>query len=513
MTALAVSPASGQEDPDRPSVGAAVQVTSNPDPARAHSSPQIAVNPTNGELVIAEGEVRNTKACRFHLSVDKGRSWFPGGEASLEPFTDCTLQATNGHYVSMQFDNDGVLWAAFFASDPALTRTTNRDDIPRHLFLGRSPDSGRSWETTMAYEGPDEPGTGGSRRAMIAVDQADAGNIYIGWQKGRAGSGEPRKAMLSVSNDGGQSFAPPIEMSDGRGGSQPRPAVDGDGVAHVLWFIETAGLPSDPPPNRPLVYQRSTDKGRSWSSPQEIDPLNAGFSFGRKPLLAADPNSSNLLAIWYGNPDEQAQRPDPGEPSTDAFDDNQIMVRRSGDAGSSWSEPTFVNDDAERANIQHYDPGISIAPNGRIDVAWYDFRNSPTPEGTGEGGNDGGSHDVYYSSSTDGGATWSTNLRVSDRIIDRTIGVWSNNAHSHTNVGIASDNDTVYVTWQDTRNGSPTAQAEDVYFAAIDVDGDLGSAPDDGRVPLWLLVTAAVLVGMGLTIALVLALSRQRTTA
>jgi hypothetical protein len=43
-------------------------------------------------------------------------------------------------------------------------------------------------------------------------------------------------------------------------------------------------------------------------------------------LLAADPNSSALYTIWYGNPDPQAQRPEPGEPSTDEFDDNEIMT-------------------------------------------------------------------------------------------------------------------------------------------------------------------------------------------
>lgn len=470
------------------------------------------MNPTNGDVVIAEGEVRTTRECRFHVSVNEGRTWAPGGDAFVEPFTDCTLQATNGHYVSMQFDADGVLWAAFFASDPALKQTTNRDDIPRHLFLARSPDSGRTWQTTMAYEAPQEPGTGGSRRAMIAVDPTDANNIYVGWQKGRAGSGEPRKAMLSISRDGGQSFEPPMELSDDRGGSQPRPAVDGDGVAHVLWFIETAGLPSDPPPNRPLVYQRSTAEGRTWSEVEEIDALNAGFSFGRKPLLAADPNSSALYAIWYGNPDPQAQRPEPGEPSTDEFDDNEIMARVSLDSGATWSEPRFVNDEVEVANIQHYDPGIAIAPNGRVDVAWYDFRNSPVPEASAEGGNDGGSQDVYYGFSTDEGSSWSENVRVSDRIIDRTIGVWSNNAHSHTNVGIASTDDTVYLAWQDTRNGDPLNQAEDIYFASVRLGGNGEvEAGDTDDLPAWLLGLASAAVGMGLAATLVFLLSRRLT--
>lgn len=39
----------------------AVQVTPNRDPVRAHSSPQIALNPDNGELVIVESNPRAAK--------------------------------------------------------------------------------------------------------------------------------------------------------------------------------------------------------------------------------------------------------------------------------------------------------------------------------------------------------------------------------------------------------------------------------------------------------------------
>jgi DMSO/TMAO reductase YedYZ molybdopterin-dependent catalytic subunit len=60
--------------PGEPRVTNAVQVTANPDPSRAHSSPQIARNPTNGELAIVETEVRSDRSCRIHISADNGQS-------------------------------------------------------------------------------------------------------------------------------------------------------------------------------------------------------------------------------------------------------------------------------------------------------------------------------------------------------------------------------------------------------------------------------------------------------
>ncbi len=163
---------------------AAVQVTNNLDPNRAHSTPQIAVNPKTGEIVIGSAEVRTKKTCDIHISADEGRSWSPGGDPMTRPFTDCSQQATNGPYITFQFTPDGVLWAAFFGSDPKYVTQVNRAETPRHIFVARSEDSGRTWRTTRAFEGKEgDPGIGNSRRPQIAVDPSDPKNVYDGWQK------------------------------------------------------------------------------------------------------------------------------------------------------------------------------------------------------------------------------------------------------------------------------------------------------------------------------------------
>ncbi len=503
---------------DEPVVTGAVQVTNNPDQTRAHSTPQLARNPVTGELVIAEAEIRTKRTCDIHISVDDGRTWFDGGSPMTKPYTDCSLQATNGPYITLQFVPDGTLFASFFGSDPKYIPQLNRNDIPRHIFVARSGDSGRTWTTTMAYEGKEnDPGIGGSRRAQLSVDNANPLNVYVGWQKGGfsvPAPGGPRKSMLSVSHDGGRTFGPPLEMSDGRGGGQPRTAVDSKGVVHAIFAADAFGAPTVDPPPRPILYRRSVDQGRTWSAAQEIDPGNAGFSFNRRQLIAIDPKTDALYVTWHGNTNPKAKRPPVGDPSTPAFDDREILFRASTDGGTTWGASKAVNDDAPKPNIQHYDPGISVAPNGRLDLAWYDFRNSPTPENEGPGGNAGGMNDVYAASSYDGGATFTKNVRVTDRIIDRTIGVWSNNSHSQTSVAIISSDTTTYVAWQDSRNGNAVNNIEDIYFAAIQHGPPVEKRTATGDdVPGWVVVGAAAAVGMGLTTLLALSVSRRRTAA
>ena len=97
---------------------AAVQVTRNPDPARAHATPVLARNPKTGELVIAETEYRTTLACNVHISTDDGRSWAPGGDFMLNPYTNCGGDALSTINITMAFDANGVLFLSYAAHDP-----------------------------------------------------------------------------------------------------------------------------------------------------------------------------------------------------------------------------------------------------------------------------------------------------------------------------------------------------------------------------------------------------------
>ena len=85
--------------------------------------------------------------------------------------------------------------------------------------------------------------------------------------------------------------------------------------------------------------------------------------------------------------------------------------------------------------------GKSLAPNGRVDVAWYDWRNDASwvPDVR-----KNVFQDVYYTSSVDGGLTWGPTLRPNDRALARHIGV-SNQGGIRGPIGIGSRDEAAYV--------------------------------------------------------------------
>lgn len=235
-------------------------------------------------------------------------------------------------------------------------------------------------------------------------------------------------------------------------------------------------------PLRALFHRRSTDGGQTFSDAHSIVP---GYQDHEKPpRIAADRATSDLYVVWAST--EEAQNRAPGFEG-----DLDVRFAQSSDGGDTWSAPTVLNDDG--TDTDQSAPGIAVAPNGRIDVAWYDNRHSPEDV-------DAPLQDVYAASSTDGGETFAPNTRITDRSIDRSIGIWGNNIGSHTNVGVASLDDGVYITWQDSRNADPEAQPEDVYMAKLPMSdaSAVGATVDSsGSALLWALLGAGAALGLG----------------
>ncbi len=121
--------------------------------------------------------------------------------------------------------------------------------------------------------------------------------------------------------------------------------------------------------------------------------------------------------------------------------------------------------------------------------------------------------DVYYRHSTDGGRTWGKSLRVNDRIIDRRFGVFGSQDVNGP-VGLVARDTVAYVSWDDTRNGTPENATSDIYFTRVrfgDASTVFGSSSTASAQRLWTLVgLGAGLALAGLALLFGMRLARRR---
>jgi hypothetical protein len=147
-----------------------------------------------------------------------------------------------------------------------------------------------------------------------------------------------------------------------------------------------------------------------------------------------------------------------------------IMVQYSDNDGATWSTAVRVNDDT--GTTSQFNPRISLDPTtGYLAAAWYDARNDKGDHGPGDtNGVPNDDTTIYSTVSTDGGATFLPNRRISRGV--------SNDDRAHNGVdygdyeGLAFQSGSYFYVWADnsnsTRNNPDGKLNElDVYTARV----------------------------------------------
>jgi hypothetical protein len=135
-----------------------------------------------------------------------------------------------------------------------------------------------------------------------------------------------------------------------------------------------------------------------------------------------------------------------------------VMFSRSTDGGLTFSAPHRINDDPVNPNKWHWFGTLSVAPNGRIDVVWYDTRNAANNIDS----------QLFYSFSTDGGGTWAPNIPVSNSFNPQAG--FPQNQKIGDYITIVSDNTGGNVAYAATFNENPQAvggHEQDVYYVRV----------------------------------------------
>jgi hypothetical protein len=185
----------------------------------------------------------------------------------------------------------------------------------------------------------------------IAVDPGRPGRVYLLWQEIIfSGGSHGGDILFAASNDGGRSFAAPLNLSRSEGG-------DGKGrLSREVWSNGSLDLAAGADGSIVAAWTeyhgalwtaRSSNAGASFSAPHRVAGDDARPA--RAPALAAGPGAAFHLA-WTVGEDPAAR----------------IRVAHSRDGGVRFGAPQLVNAGAGRADA----PDLAVDGTGRLHLVF-----------------------------------------------------------------------------------------------------------------------------------------------
>jgi hypothetical protein len=383
----------------------------------AANEPSICVDPTNGNRMSIGWRQFDSVASNFRQAgvahtINGGRTWSP--RAVLQPNV--------------------------FRSDPVLN-----SDSAGHFFylsllqnffddLWRSLNGGQSW-TNIA------PADGGDKQWFV-IDNTNSPGHGFQYQSWSTDGNNYGGRQFTRSTNGGLTWMNPINIPNAPAWG----TLDVDSNGNL--FIGGVNLTTNQ-----IWCVRSTNAKNGAVVPtfDQSAAVNLGgriVTGGINPLgivgqifLAVDRSGRSTNNNVYMLASVQP---------VGAATGSDVMFARSTNGGQTFSAPRRINDDPVNHAKWHWFGTLSVAPNGRIDVVWFDTRN---------GANNTNSQ-LFYSYSFDGGNSWSPNIAVS-ALFNPFIG-YPNQNKIGDYITVVSDNGSANVAYAATFNGE-----EDIYYVRV----------------------------------------------
>ena len=310
------------------------------------------------------GRVANCNDCSVPTmlliqSNDNGKTWLP---------PQVMLAAGSG-----QFDAQVVV-------DPADRHTVYAawlENKKREVMLAKSLDSGATWSFNVAARSDEE-----LDKPALAVRGT---NVYVAFN-------HEEEVWVAASQDGGRNFVPARVNADSRPGWSllGSATVDPSGNAYLAWasYSKAGGARG----SVDLFVAKSGDAGKTWTA-KTLDTSAAapgceeeecGEAYLGAQIALTSDSEGTLYALWSaGRTPKGAQR---------------IYFSSSTNAGENWLLRASVT--SSPAGAEQAFPAIVAGNNGDVRIAWMEQRNTRY-------------WNTYYRSSSNGGATWSDEVRVS----------------------------------------------------------------------------------------------------
>jgi hypothetical protein len=355
--------------------------------------------------------------CAFYSSFDGGLTWgemfFSDGGANTACDPAVAIGPTGETYFeALSLSNSGI-------------------------YVGRSNDGGvtvPSWveltQSTVNYS-DDKP--------QMVVDTTTgslSGAVYVTWTRFRANGSFP--IMMSASFDGGGTWSTAQRLSDSPYCQGSCPAVGPNGELYVAFYDYNDAT---------IKFDQSPDGGVTWGTDVKIDDAtylgsvpNTFFRTNSFPAVGVDrsggPYHGHIYVVWAT------------DKGTSSGPD--VFLSKSTDGGATFSTPIVASD--VDTNSQ-FDPWIAVDSNGNVNVGFYDRRKDPNDTRI----------NYYVSRSSDGGATFQPNVKVSDKGFNPNNYPQGGFIGDYT--GICASDRTIHPIWTDGRNGD-----NDIFTSRVQLD-------------------------------------------
>jgi len=409
----------------------------------AHNSPTLARNPKDPpNLAVADRVDTPRFSCSLQVSFDAGEHW-------TQVAVPAPPQERLCYAPDVTFGADGTLYYSFVT-------LRGRANAPNAAWLVTSRDGGQTLSEPVRIQplGPL------SFQVRMAADPKVPGRLYATWlQAAEVGlykftqTGNP--IAFTRSDDGGRTWRAPARVSSSARQRvvAPSPAVGPNGEMYVAYLdlgedrldYEGAhegrgGRPYGGPWQ--LVVARSRDGGATWqesTAEERLVPTERFIVFTPPfPSIAVDPEDGRIYTGFHDG----------------RRGDADVLLWSLESGARAWTGPTRVNDTRPRDRTAQYLPKLSVAPDGRLDVAYYDRRADPSNV----------LNEVSLQSSFDRAETFTNRVRLSNRSFSSRIGYGSERGMPDlgSRLGLVSTEERAMAVWSDTRGGNPASNKQDI---------------------------------------------------
>lgn len=265
-----------------------------------------------------------------------------------------------------------------------------------------------------------------------AVGPPGSGDVYEAWS-GCDGIGFAR------STTSGASFSPPMTLpGSAESPGDPDVAVAPNGTVYVAFMTADNGQ------NFPVVVA-SFDQGVTFPQVTDVVPPDPG-NWGDSPNLAVGPDGTVYLTWDYGpSAASVVLLCTPGGSCSFSKGDLNVVLQKSTDGAKTFGPMSDISAGYPWSGADN--APIVVDATGRIDVLYQDYPTAPTTHALSPAVDD-------FTSSDDGGATWSAPVVVGPGAGTMSLAEWWNEPSLAIDAG-----GTLYAAWDTqakAKNGTPT---------------------------------------------------------